>query len=80
VIEPGRNGLLVDFFDAEAIARSIAAVLADPAGHRPLGEAARRDVVARYDLNSICLPAQLQLVDQLARGELPGANGPACPA
>jgi len=75
VIEPGRNGLLVDFFDAEAIARSIAAVLADRAGHRPLGEAARRDVVARYDLNSICLPAQLQLVDQLARGERPGGGG-----
>lgn len=73
VITPGVNGLLVDFFDAEALAQQIAAVLADPAGHRHLGDAARAATVARFDLRSVCLPAQLELVDQLAAGLTPPA-------
>jgi glycosyltransferase involved in cell wall biosynthesis len=76
VIEHGRNGLLVDFFDGEGLARSIAAVLADPAAHRVLGEAARRHVVAHYDLRSVCLPRQLQLLDALATGQRPEATPP----
>jgi glycosyltransferase involved in cell wall biosynthesis len=71
VIEDGVNGLLVEYFDGEALATTIAAVLADPAGHRPLGEAARALVMERYDLGRVCLPAQLELVDAVARGELP---------
>ena len=51
---------------------TIAAVLADPPAHRRLGEAARALVRERYDLRRVCLPAQLALVDRLARGELPG--------
>lgn len=66
VIRDGENGLLVDFFDGQGLAERIAAVLADPAAHRPLGEAARRHVVAHYDLQTICLPQQLALVDRLA--------------
>ena len=71
VIEHGVNGLLVDYFDGDALAAAIAAVLADPSAHRPLGEAARALARERYDLRSVCLPAQLALVDRLARGELP---------
>jgi glycosyltransferase involved in cell wall biosynthesis len=71
VIEPGVNGLLVDFFDGEALATTIAAVLADPAGHRSLRQQARRTVVERFDLASHCLPAQLALVDTLLAGRLP---------
>jgi hypothetical protein len=71
VIESGVNGLLVDYFDAEAQAATIAAVLADPAGHRPLGMAARACVVERYDLSRICLPRQIRLVDAVANGERP---------
>lgn len=74
VIEHGRNGLLVDFFDGEGLARAIAAVLADPAAHRPLGQAARRHVVAHYDLRSVCLPRQLRLLDALAAGQRPEAT------
>ncbi|MFO7629661.1 MAG: glycosyltransferase family 4 protein [Prochlorococcaceae cyanobacterium] len=66
VIRHGENGLLVDFFAGEALAQQIAAVLADPAAHRPLGEAARRDAVAGYDLRTVCLPRQLELLDRLA--------------
>jgi glycosyltransferase involved in cell wall biosynthesis len=65
VICHGRNGLLVDFFDGDAMADGITAVLEDPAAHRSLGEAARRTVLEGYDLKSVCLPQQLALVDRL---------------
>jgi glycosyltransferase involved in cell wall biosynthesis len=71
VIEDDVNGLLVDYFDAEALTDAVIQVLADPARHRPLGEAARALVMERYDLRRVCLPAQLELVDAVARGELP---------
>jgi glycosyltransferase involved in cell wall biosynthesis len=65
VIRDGENGLLVDFFDGDSLAQRIGAVLADPTSHRPLGEAARRDAVEGYDLATVCLPRQLELVDRL---------------
>jgi len=68
VIQAGRNGLLVDFFDSHALADTVAGVLADPPAHQHLGIAARRSVVDRFDLHSICLPQLLQLVDRLAGG------------
>lgn len=71
VISHGENGLLVDFFDGEALAATVAEVLADPAAHRPLGQAARRTVVEHYDLQSVCLPRQLALLDALAAGRTP---------
>jgi glycosyltransferase involved in cell wall biosynthesis len=71
VIESGVNGLLVDYFDAGALAATIAAVLADPQGHRPLGLAARATVVERYDLQRVCLPQQLKLVDAVANRRRP---------
>jgi glycosyltransferase involved in cell wall biosynthesis len=71
VIESGRNGLLVDFFNIEALAQTIAVVLADPQRFNALGQAARQTVVDRYDLATICLPAQLALVDGLAAGRRP---------
>jgi glycosyltransferase involved in cell wall biosynthesis len=76
VIESGTNGLLVDFFDGEGLARQVAAVLADPAAHAPLARAARETVVERYDLRNRSLPALLELVNQLLRGEIPDAPQP----
>lgn len=75
VIRDGENGLLVDFFDGEGLAERIANVLADPAAYRSLGETARQDMVARYDLQTVCLPQQLELVDRLAQGITPSWNG-----
>lgn len=65
VIRDGENGLLVDFFDGQALAGRVAAVLADPAAHQPLRQAARATVVERFDLQRVCLPQQLALVDRL---------------
>jgi len=71
VIEPGRTGLLVDYFDGEAMVNTIASVLDDPEAHRPLGLGARAAMVEHYDLRQRCLPAQLALVDALAAGQTP---------
>lgn len=66
VIEDGRNGHLVDFFDHQAWIDTLERVLADPRGQEELRAQARQTVVARYDLLSHCLPRQLELVDQVA--------------
>jgi hypothetical protein len=46
-------------------------VLANPQQFSYLGQAARQTVVERYDLATVCLPAQLALVDEVAAGRLP---------
>lgn len=66
VIEHGNNGLLVDFFDSGAMAKTVADVLANPTAYAHLRTAARETAVTRYDLDTICLPAQLDLIRNLA--------------
>jgi glycosyltransferase involved in cell wall biosynthesis len=51
----GRNGLLADFFDVEALAARAVEVLRDPAAYRPLGDAARDTIEQHYSLRA-CLP------------------------
>ena len=62
----GTNGHLVDFFDTNALARQICSALRDPAAGKPLRDQARRVVVERFDLNSVCLPAHLALIHRLS--------------
>lgn len=59
VIEEGRNGLLVDFFDHEKLAGQIAEVLTDAATHQALRDNARKTIINQYDLKTICLPRML---------------------
>lgn len=66
VLEHGRTGRLVDFFDGAALVREVSALLDDPGARARLGAAARADVVAGYDLKRVCLPQQLAWVDSLA--------------
>jgi glycosyltransferase involved in cell wall biosynthesis len=66
VVAHQQNGVLVDFFDHGALAKAVVDVLAHPAAYAPLRTAARATAVARYDLATICLPQQLQLIDRLA--------------
>ncbi|MBI2752559.1 MAG: glycosyltransferase [Betaproteobacteria bacterium] len=70
-IEHGKNGLLVDFFDPGSLAETVADALARPERFPPLRAAARQTAVQRYDLATICLPQQVQLVEQVARGSRP---------
>jgi len=62
VIEHGRNGLLVDFFDHLALADTLADALERREALKPLRTAARQTVYERYDLRRVCLPAMLALV------------------
>lgn len=71
VIEDGRNGLLVDFFDHEAVADKVEEALDDPDRMAKIADAARRTVVERFDLRSVCLPAQIRLLEDLHAGRLP---------
>lgn len=68
VIEHGRNGFLVDFFDYGEIARTVADALAKRKKLQPMRNAARADMVARFDLNKVCLPRQIALVEGMAQG------------
>jgi glycosyltransferase involved in cell wall biosynthesis len=67
VMRHADNGLLVDFLDVDALAERIAAALAgkeDTVCSR-IRAAARQTAVGRYDLNTLCLPAYLELLRSL---------------
>lgn len=60
------TGLLIDFFDKEAIVEKVCTLLDDPELRKNLGQAARKFVQERYDLQTVCLPAQLKWVSDLS--------------
>jgi len=63
VIQHEENGLLVDFFDVEALSKTVIDWLSRPAQYAHLRLNARKIVVNSYDLYSICLPQQMRLVE-----------------
>jgi glycosyltransferase involved in cell wall biosynthesis len=76
VIEDGLNGLLVDFFDFRGVADRVDAVLDHADGMATLRAAARQSVLDRYDLETVCLPQQLRLIDDVRHRRRP-ASAPA---
>ena len=68
VIEDGKNGFLVDFFDTEALANRVSSVLAGRDLYNKVATAARQTVVDHYDLNDVCLPRHLALINALIHG------------
>lgn len=67
IIDHGRNGLLVDFFDYENIATTVAEVVNNPDRYTQIRAAARQTVIDGYDLNRICLPRQVELIERMGR-------------
>lgn len=67
VITDGVNGRLVDFFDVPAWSAALTDALARPAAHDQMRAAARQLALERYDLRSVCLPAQIAHLTRLAR-------------
>ncbi|HAS83397.1 MAG TPA: glycosyl transferase [Verrucomicrobia bacterium] len=65
-IRHNETGLLVNFFDPQALAEAIVKLLDDPAERRRLGRNACAFAQATYDLKTVCLPRQLQWVEALA--------------
>jgi glycosyltransferase involved in cell wall biosynthesis len=70
VISDGENGVLVDFFDSQALAVKTAEVLASPERFDSMRRAARRTVLERYAL-SHCLPQQLELARAVCARQSP---------
>ncbi|WP_137701061.1 glycosyltransferase [Marimonas lutisalis] len=66
LITHDETGRLVDFFDGDAIVEEVCTLLDDAKLRERLGKAARSHVVRNYDLQTICLPRQLQWVRDLA--------------
>lgn len=65
VITHNDNGLLVDFFDREGLVEQVSFALQNPEKMQQVGQRARHHIVEHYDLNSVCLPQQLQLIKKL---------------
>ncbi len=65
VVRDGETGLLAPFFDIDRWCERANAVLDDPAGFRPLGEAASALVRDRYSVET-CLPRMLKLYRSVA--------------
>lgn len=64
-ITHGETGLLVDFFDPDAIAEQVCAVLRAPEAFAHLGVAARDHVVKEYDFLTKCLPEHIAQINAL---------------
>ena len=71
VMKDGVNGLLVDFFDAEALADRITSALAHPTRRQDLRDRARATAVAQFDLKTVVLPRWKQLFEDLIHGRRP---------
>ncbi len=68
VLEHGKTGVIVPFFDHDRIAQEVARALANPGPYEGLRSQARSEVVARYGVREAGLPGYIELVDQLAGG------------
>jgi glycosyltransferase involved in cell wall biosynthesis len=58
---------LVDFFKPEELAARVVELLKDAPLRKQLGEGARAFAVANYDLNTVCLPRMLDLIERVAK-------------
>ena len=62
VIGDGENGMLVDFFAPGEIAERVVAALAEQRAFTTIRKNARQTILDKYDLKTVCLPAQLKLL------------------
>lgn len=62
VVQHQENGLLADFFSPTEIAERVIAALEEPEAFQGIRQRARQTIVESYDLRTICLPAQVQLL------------------
>jgi glycosyltransferase involved in cell wall biosynthesis len=67
MIVDGENGLLVDFFDVDGLARRALEVLRDPSAFRTLGERGAAFIEERYSLR-VTLPRMVALFERAVAG------------
>lgn len=75
VISHNETGRLVNFFDEKALATEVCALLNAPGMRAYLGDAARKFIQQNFDLKTICLPRQLDWVNELAECSTLSASG-----
>ena len=64
------NGLLVDFFSPHQIADAVDRVLNHPDRMARMRARARETIVQGCDLQDVCLPRHVRLIEDLAAGRL----------
>lgn len=69
IITDGENGLLVPFFEPEALAGRLADVLTDQARYAPLRERARALMLERYDMKNLT-QQYFNLIERVAKGQM----------
>lgn len=65
LIKHNQNGLLVDFLDHKQLAKTANEVLDNPDDYEVLRKKGRDTIVKNFDLQKICLPKHLQLIQSL---------------
>ena len=65
VISNNKNGLLVDFHDPKNLAKKVIEVLDNKDDYDVIRSEARKTVIKNYDLNTVRLPKQIELVESL---------------
>lgn len=62
VLQHGENGILVPFFDVEALSARIIEALANPARFQPIRRAARATIVENFDFERRCWADHVQII------------------
>lgn len=70
VMEHGRNGILVPFFEPRALANKALDVLADPGRFQPMRERARREARQHFDWDRAIRPSFARMMDEFVAPEL----------
>lgn len=70
VIEDGKNGVLVDFFSPEEIAKATLDVLNNSEKYDGMRKAARQTIQQRYEIADL-MPQHIQLIEQIAARQFP---------
>jgi len=75
VIEDGKNGLLVNFFSPDELLGAIHRACDAPDRLQSIREQARRTIIERYDLQTVCLPRQKELIEHRDQASLISSDG-----
>jgi glycosyltransferase involved in cell wall biosynthesis len=63
VITDNQNGVLFDYFSTEDLVHKADKLLNAPELSRSLGQQARKTIIEHYDLHTVCLPQQIELIE-----------------
>ena len=71
VIKSGESGILLDFFDVDALSATLIEACLDNSRFDRLRAAARQEIVSNYDRQRKCLPQWLELIEEVMGNSSP---------